>query len=78
MLFQGDWFAIGAKSKLEADIGNGFKLKLGWIETSTDTAYCEEVPTAKGNEPLYSVTIWNAQGIRARVAAALGQPVNVA
>jgi hypothetical protein len=69
-----NWSEVGTREELEANIGDKFTFAVGWIETSTDTAYVEEV-NCYGAEPRYLVRIWNATGIRAALATMLGQPV---
>jgi len=70
-----DWEECGTKKSLEKQIGNDFKVFLGWTETKTDTMLCVEVPSKLG-EPRYNVYCWNQTGVRAKLAGLLGLPVS--
>lgn len=88
-----DWSQVGTQKQLEEDIGNGFKLRLGWTECNGDTTLVVRVPsplTTKYEpndltrpispppaEQYYCVYVWNCQGIRKELAALLGEPVHV-
>lgn len=76
-----DFKDYGTKVQLETKWG--FKVAVGWIESETDTIYCEEAPQCeKIGSPrgtYYQVWIWNQPKARASVAARfaemLGKPV---
>lgn len=79
MILLADWTKVGTKEQLEKDIGNGFKVLIGWLESKTDTIYCEEVPNWKvgtdQTQPNYKVYVWNRSGIREELALCLAKPV---
>jgi hypothetical protein len=74
-MFQPAWEKTGTKAQLIADIGDGFQLRTGWIESDTDTLFVESA-VSYGAEPRYTVYCWNEPGIRARLAVCLGERVH--
>lgn len=66
-----DWTDFGTKEELEAKIGNGFKVRVGWTEGAKDTAYCRPMGHGK-----YEVFVWNSADIRMKLSHLLGMPVH--
>lgn len=71
MLIGPNWHDAGTKAQVEGRIGNGFKVRIGWTETSTDSVYCTPL-----NDGYYRIQVWNDPDIRQKLAVILGMPVH--
>lgn len=71
----GGWTMTGTQEYLEKEIGNGFKVRIGWTETLTDTVYCEAISDT--NPIIYHVIVWNEAGVRGKIAAIVDKPAHV-
>lgn len=69
------WSKCGTKAQLEEQIGNGFKLKEGWLETDNDTILVVEKVSFGNDEPVYDLYYWDYPEVRAHMARILGFPV---
>lgn len=69
MLLGPNWFDTGTKAQLEGKYG--FKVRIGWTETTTDTLYCSPI-----GDGYYRVQCWNSPDVRQKLALILGMPVH--